>query len=62
MLTPRSRRALAREMSEAWQVLNITLQLIGHGATQGIYGKGRRRGRSAPRIDVQELLEDLDLE
>ena len=60
MLTPSARRALTRDMSECWRELNTTLQLIGHGATQGIYGKGRRRGRT-PSIDVRELLEDIEL-
>ena len=62
MLTPRSRRALAREMSDCWEVLNTVLQMMAHASSQGIYGRGRRRGRSGPRIDTMELLEQMDLE
>jgi hypothetical protein len=46
-------------MSAAWCELNTVLQFIGHGASQGIYGKGRRRKRSGPRL--QAALDELEL-
>ncbi len=58
-LTRTARRALLADMSAAWCELNTVLQFIGHGASQGIYGKGRRRKRSGPRL--QAALDELEL-
>ena len=44
------------------QAINTVLQMMAHASSQGIYGRGRRRGRSGPRIDTMELLEQMDLE
>ena len=59
-MTPSARRALLRDASDAWQEVNVALQIIGD-AVSHVYGKGKRLRRSVP-IDVRELLEDIELE
>lgn len=58
-LTRTARRALLADMSDAWRELNTVLQFMGHGASQAVYGNGRRRKRSGPRL--MEALAELEL-